>query len=680
MAYFVTGATGFIGRHLIAELVDHRDGPVYVLVRSSSLWRMEALIRQLGTDQVIPVVGDLGQPALGVDPAWVEEHRGSIDHFFHLAAIYDITADDATNDAMNIDGTRNALALAEDLEAGCFHQVSSVAAAGDYAGRFDETMFEEGQPLPSPYHRTKYESEKIVRDEAQIPWRVYRPAIVVGHSETGAMDKLDGPYYFFPVIKRLRQLPAWLPLVGVDLGDTNLVPVDYVAKAMDHLAHLPDRDGEAFHLVNPDPQPVTEMINAICAAAGAPRFATPVDRSVTTAGPLGMLPRVLRPINVMNAVVRSAPAQVLLDQTVGRLGIPAEVLAHTSFPSVFDSRITEKALAGSGISVPPLETYVRALWSFWEDNLDDTLAHDADAIAALKDKHVVITGASSGIGKVVALKVAQAGGIPVLVARGKEKLEDTKATIEARGGRAHVFACDLSDLEAIDRLCEQLVTELSSVDYVVNNAGRSIRRSLKLSQDRFHDFERTMQLNYFGAIRLVMGLMPQLHEQRSGHIVNISSIGVQTNPPRFSAYVASKAALDAWSNVVSSEVVGHGITFTNVHMPLVRTPMIAPTKIYDKFPTISPAQAADVVIKAMVDKPHEINTTLGTAGALAHTIAPRTAFRVLNLAYRVFPDSAAAKGQKPTSSAAAAAEEAPESNTRETEQMLLAQLFRGVHW
>ncbi|WP_436700850.1 SDR family oxidoreductase [Nocardioides sp. BYT-33-1] len=681
MAYFVTGATGFIGRHLVAELVERREGPVFVLVRASSLPRMEALIRQWGSDRVRPVVGDLTRPRLGVDPDWVTEHAGTIDHFLHLAAIYDITADDATNDAMNIDGTRHALGLAEELRAGCFHQVSSVAAAGDHHGRFDETMFEEGQPLPSPYHRTKYESEKIVRDEAAIPWRVYRPAIVVGHSETGAMDKIDGPYYFFPLIKRLRDaLPAWLPLVGLDLGDTNLVPVDYVAKAMDHLAHLPDRDGETFHLVNPEPQPVIEMINAFCAAAGAPRFATPVDRSITSAGPLGLIPRALRPLNVMNAVVRSAPAQRILDQTVGRLGIPAEVLAHTSFPSVFDSRITERALAGSGIAVPPLETYVRALWGYWEEHLDDTTGRDAKAVAALKDRYVVITGASSGIGQVVALKVAQAGGVPVLVARGKEKLEATKAIIEQRGGRAEVFACDLSDLEAIDRLCEQLVTDLPSVDYVVNNAGRSIRRSLKLSQDRFHDFERTMQLNYFGAIRLVMGLMPQLHAQRSGHIVNISSIGVQTNPPRFSAYVASKAALDAWSNVVSSEVVGHGISFTNVHMPLVRTPMIAPTKIYDKFPTISPAQAADVVIKAMVDKPHEINTALGTAGELAHTIAPRTAFRILNLAYQVFPDSAAAKGQRPASQAAAVAEESPGSNHRETEQMLLAQLFRGVHW
>jgi NAD(P)-dependent dehydrogenase (short-subunit alcohol dehydrogenase family) len=681
MAYFVTGATGFIGRHLVAELLDHREGPVFVLCRQGSLPRMEALVRQWGSDRVQPVVGDLGEPDLGVGPAWVEKHAGEVGHFFHLAAIYDMTADDATNDAMNVDGTRNALGLAQRLGVGCFHQVSSVAAAGDYHGRFDESMFEEGQPLPSPYHRTKYESEKIVRDEATVPWRVYRPAIVVGHSETGSMDKIDGPYYFFPLIKRLRDhLPSWLPLVGVDLGDTNLVPVDYVAKAMDHLAHLPDRDGEAFHLVNPEPQPVVDMINAFCAAAGAPRFATPVDRSITTAGPLGLIPRQLRPSSILNAVVRSAPAQLLLDQTAGRMGIPAEVLAHTSFATVFDSRATEKALSGSGIAVPPLETYARALWSYWEENLDDSVARDTKARSALQGKHVVITGASSGIGKVTALKVAQAGGIPVLVARGKEKLEETKATIELRGGQAHVFACDLSDLEAIDELCERMSAELPTIDFVVNNAGRSIRRSLKLSQDRFHDFERTMQLNYFGAIRLVMGLMPKLHSQRSGHIVNISSIGVQTNPPRFSAYVASKAALDAWSNVVASEVFGHGISFTNVHMPLVRTPMISPTKIYDKFPTISPAQAADVVIRAMVEKPHEINTTLGTAGALAHTVAPKVAFRVLNLAYQVFPDSAAAKGQKPASRAAAAAEEVPAENRRETEQMLLAQLFRGVHW
>ena len=668
MSYFVTGATGFIGRYLVEELLDHREGDIFVLVRQASLPRMERMITRWGTARVIPVVGDLGQDRLGLEDDWVSEHAGSVEHFFHLAAIYDMTADDATNEALNVGGTRHALELAEALQVDCFHQVSSVAAAGEFHGRFDESMFAEGQALHSPYHRTKYESERIVREEASVPWRVYRPSIVVGDSQTGAMDKIDGPYYFFPLMKQLRdRLPAWLPLVGVDLGDTNVVPVDYVAKAMDHLAHLPERDGEAFHLVNPEPQSVVDLMNVFCAAAGAPTFATPIDRTATHAGPLALIPRALRPVELATAMVKTAPAKLLLGQTIGRLGIPPEVLAHTRFSATFDSRRTEQALAGSGIGVPDLESYARTLWGYWEEHLDTSTARDRSARETLTGKYVVITGASSGIGLVTALKVAQAGGVPVLVARGKDKLEETRAAIEDHGGTAYVFPCDLSDLNAIDTLCQQMIAELPSIDFIVNNAGRSIRRSLKLSHDRFHDFERTMQLNYFGAIRLVMGLVPAMREQRRGHIVNISSIGVQTNPPRFSAYVASKAALDSWSNVVASELVGDGITFTGIHMPLVRTPMIAPTKLYDKFPTISPAQAADLVIKAMVERPHEINTLLGNAGAVAHTLAPKTAFRVLNMAYHVFPDSAAAKGKDG-------------AGGRESEQIMLAKVFKGIHW
>lgn len=667
MSYFVTGATGFIGRYLVQELLANREGEIHLLCRESSRGRLDALIAQWGgSPRLVPVVGDLRADQLGVDPDWIAEHHGTIDHFFHLAAIYDMTASEELNETLNVGGTRAALSLAGALDAGVFHQVSSVAASGDYRGLFDESMFDEGQRLPSAYHRTKFESEKIVREESPVPWRVYRPAVVVGHSETGAMDKIDGPYYFFPLFKRMRDtLPSWLPLVGLDLGDTNVVPVDYVAKAMDHLAHLPDHDGEAFHLVNPEPQNVVELVNTFAAAAKAPQFALPIDRSVTNRLPTALLPRQLRPGALVSAVLRTAPAHLALDQTLGRLGVPPEVIDHVSFPSVYASSSTQKALAGSGIAVPDLESYAGTLWSYWEEMLDDSITHDKAAVAALKGKTVVITGASSGIGLVTAVQVAKAGAVPILVARGKDKLEATKALIESQGGKAYAYGCDLSDLQAIDALTEQLSGDFERIDYVVNNAGRSIRRSLKLSEDRFHDFERTMQLNYFGAIRLVMGLLPKMRAQKSGHVVNISSIGVLTNPPRFSAYVASKAALDAWSNVVSSELVGDGVSFTSIHMPLVRTPMIAPTKMYDRFPTISPGQAAGKVITALVDRPHEINTLTGNLGALAHTLAPKAAFRVLHLAYQIFPDSAAARGDTP----------APTN-----EQAMMARVLKGVHW
>ena len=206
------------------------------------------------------------------------------------------------------------------------------------------------------------------------------------------------------------------------------------------------------------------------------------------------------------------------------------------------------------------------------------------------------------------------------------------------------------------------------VDFLVNNAGRSIRRAIESSYERFHDYERTMQLNYFGTIRLIMGLLPHMRERRSGHIVNVSSIGVQTNPPRFSAYVASKAALDAFTRVVGSETIGDKVTFTTIHMQLVRTPMIAPTKIYDSFPTISPDEAGDMITEAIRKKPKTINTRLGTFGEVSYALAPKAVDQILHAAYKVFPDSAAAKGEK-------------DPNERASmEQIAMANLMKGVHW
>jgi thioester reductase-like protein len=662
MTYFVTGATGFIGRHLVERLLE-RDGDIHVLVREGSQERLDRLVERWGAgagERVRKVVGDLREPRLGLSAEQVAELSGTVEHFFHVAAIYDMTADDASNE-LNVGGTRNAVDLANALRVRHLHHVSSVAVAGERRGLFREDHFDEGQRLPSAYHRTKFEAEQLVRREATVPWRVYRPAIVVGHSQTGEMDKVDGPYYFFKAIQKARHaLPEWFPLIGPELGYTNIVPVDYVAAAMDHIAHQPALDGQAFHLTNPRAMRVGESLNAFAEAAHAPRLALRIDKRLTDALPKGTLSMLMR-----LPQLRELRRTLLAD-----LGIPEEVVAHMALKPQFDTRDTERALAGSGIEVPELHAYADKLWDFWERKLDPDLYKDRSFGHVVNGRTVVITGASSGIGRATALKVAAAGGVPLLVARGTERLEALREEIEAAGGTAHVYAADLSDMSSIDDVTTRMLADHPAIDYLVNNAGRSIRRSIKLSEDRFHDFERTIQLNYFGAIKMVMALLPHMRERGFGHVVNVSSIGVQTSPPRFSAYVASKSALDAWTRVVSSEVIGDGVSFTTIHMPLVRTPMIAPTKLYDQFPTISPDEAADLICESLRARPKQINTRLGTAGEVAYALAPKAVDQILHMAYKIFPDSAASKGEKDP----AAAERA------NVEQIAMANIMRGVHW
>jgi NAD(P)-dependent dehydrogenase (short-subunit alcohol dehydrogenase family) len=654
MTYFVTGATGFIGRHLVERLLE-RDGDVYVLVRQDSADKLE---RWRGEEQVKPVFGDLSQPQLGLDDAAREQLQG-VDDFFHLAAIYDITADETQNALLNVGGTQNAVDLANALGAKRFHHMSSIAVAGDYDGHFTEDDFEEGQSFPTPYHRTKFESEKLVRERIQVPFRVYRPSIVVGNSQTGEMDKIDGPYYFFKVIQKLRYaLPQWFPIVSLEFGRTNLVPVDYVAAVIDHIAHQEGLDGQTFHVVDPKPPRSGDVLNAFANSAHAPHAVMRVDKRMTDMLPKGVLSYALK-IPALQGIKRG----VLAD-----LGIPEEALANAELRTRFDARDTQRALTGSGIELPPLESYADRLWDYWERNLDPDLFKDRSFEGAVNGKTVVITGASSGIGRAAVLKIAAAGGIPLLVARTEEKLEEVKSEIESKGGTAYVYPCDLSDYDAIEQLVERMLADHPAIDILVNNAGRSIRRSVKLSYDRFHDFERTVQLNYLSPVKLMLGLLPHMSERRSGHIVNVSSIGVQTNPPRFSAYVASKSALDAFTRVVSSETIGDNVTFTTIHMPLVRTPMIAPTKIYDSFPTISPDEAADLICEAIRARPKQINTRLGTFGEVAYALAPKAVDQILNMAYKVFPESAAAKGEKDPSERASG------------EAQALAYLMRGVHW
>src|ERR1700743_1173786 len=211
---------------------------------------------------------------------------------------------------------------------------------------------------------------------------------------------------------------------------------------------------------------------------------------------------------------------------------------------------------------------------------------------AVQDRTILITGGSSGIGAAAAKKIAEAGGQVVLVARTQEKLEEVADEVRADGGTAHVYPCDLSDMDAIAAMAGKVLADLGGVDVLVNNAGRSIRRSLALSYDRIHDYQRTMQLNYLGAVQLILKFIPGMRERGYGHIVNVSSVGVQTRAPRFGAYIASKAALDSLCDALQAETVDDDVRFTTVHMALVRTPMISPTTLYDKFPALTPDQAA----------------------------------------------------------------------------------------
>lgn len=662
MSYFVTGATGFIGRYLVGNLLA-RKGQVHVLVRKGSRKKLEAIGKKMGWDmkRIVPVEGDMTAATCGLSAAQLRSLKAKkIRHFFHLAAIYDLTASADSQRKANIEGTQNALDLAAAIGAGCFHHTSSIAAAGLYPGIFREDMFDEAEGLDDPYLRTKHDSEGLVRKETRIPWRVYRPAMVVGHSQTGEMDKIDGPYYFFTLIKKLRELfPPWMPMLGLEGGRINVVPVDFVADAMDHIAHKPKLDGHTFHLVDPEPMRVGEVLNTFARAGHAPEMSMRIDARMFA----------FVPGSVRMAVGSLPPVRRMLGMLLRDFRIPKETLKFITYPTRFDSRETERALKGSGIAVPPLESYAWRLWDYWERHLDPDLFIDRTLKGKVRNKVVLITGGSSGIGLAAARRMADAGAITVIVARGEEELLKARDEMQAAGGKVFAYTADLADLADCDRLVSTVLKEHGHVDVLINNAGRSIRRSIELSYDRFHDFERTMQLNYFGSLRMIMGVLPTMTQRRKGHIINISSIGVLANSPRFSAYVASKAALDAFSRCAQGELSGKGISFTTINMPLVRTPMIAPTKMYESVPTLSTDEAAELIVKAVIDRPARITTRLGTFAALMNAAAPKAYEVVMSTAFELFPDSAAAKGES-------GGKEIAPSN----EQIAFAALMRGVHW
>ncbi|WP_067543694.1 SDR family oxidoreductase [Nocardia crassostreae] len=339
MAYLVTGAIGFIGRFLVPELLK-RDGDIHVLVRpgEDSVLRFNRCMRAWDAPgRVRPVRGDLSAPGLGVDPAWIEPQRGSIDHIVHLAAGYDSVPPGG--------GTRRVTELAAALEAGQLHHVSTAQVAGNFEGAFTENMFDVGQLLPTSYQRAMLKAEQVVR-ESGVPWRIYRPSIVIGHSRTGEIDRIDGPYYFFRLLRMAAQLPRILPVVAPKLGETNIVPVDFVARALDHIAHQPDADQTTYHLVDPRRQTVAEVFNLFADEAGAPHLVE------------------VMPKQTLDMTLRVPGMGWALRQ----VGLPMDVIEHSEFTCRFDSRHTGAVLAGSDIKVPPLAGYAPVIWKYWIEN------------------------------------------------------------------------------------------------------------------------------------------------------------------------------------------------------------------------------------------------------------------------------------------------------------------------
>ncbi|MFF0491431.1 SDR family oxidoreductase [Nocardia sp. NPDC004068] len=338
MAYLVSGATGWIGRYLVPELLKRGD-EVFVVVRPGvdSAYRFDRCVREwVGGDRVRAVRGDLDVHGLGIDPDWLARHRGSIEHVFHLAGGHDATGF----------GTRHLVEVAERLEVRMLHHVSTVEVAGAAEGLYTEDMFDIGQVLLTPFQRAAFEAERAVRDQDRVPWRIYRPAIVIGHSRTGEIDRITGPYHFFRLLRMAAQLPRLLPLVVPKLGETNMVPVDFVARALDHIAHLPGRSARTYHLVDPRRQTAADVLNLFADQAGAPRLVE------------------VMPKETLELFLRVPGASWVLP----RLGVPRDVLEHSEFGCWFDCRNTTIALAGTDIVVPPLAAYAPVIWKYWIEN------------------------------------------------------------------------------------------------------------------------------------------------------------------------------------------------------------------------------------------------------------------------------------------------------------------------
>jgi thioester reductase-like protein len=615
VAYFMTGATGFIGRHLLECLLKRKE-TVYCLVRRPSEDRLQEIalrLHDLG-GRVVPVRGDLMKPRLGVNPAQIEDLAGTVDHFFHLAALQDLTADSEALALANVEGTRHALDLASVLDAGCLHYMSTVAVAGHYEGTFTEAMLEQAERLDDPYASTKHDAEAVVRREYAGPLRIYRPSVVVGHSATGEIDKIDGIYPAFRWIQRMRDsLPSWLPRVGIETGTFNVVPVDFVAQAIDHIAHAKDLDGRTFHLVDPRPRKASEIVDELCRAAGVPAFST-----------YFALPSVPQPLARLLGASSQLPAvQRATDALLAELGIPRRLLGYLGHSTEYACEETRRALAGSGIEVPPFESYAARLWDFWEQNLASMPVRDTRLARAVGEKRVLIAGASGPIQARLARRLAASGATVILLDASAEALEELKAGISRSGGEVATYLAD----PAADADCADVVARIleahGGVDVVVCGSGEAPpRTSAGLGALDPAACEAALRRHFLGTIQLLEGVVRGMRERESGQIVLLSLLALDGRSEP--AHLAASAALDAFATAMAGDLAGAGIAVTSAHLPPLKPELEHSDAIDAPLGAIEVERAVDVLCDALVHRPRRANTWLGTAAELTRAAAPQS--------------------------------------------------------
>jgi len=630
--YLVTGGTGLVGRLLVERLLA-RGARLHLLVRPSSRARFEPLFegwRQRATASGGSLElwdGDVGQPQLGLSAATLAAWP-SFDHVVHLAALYDLRAPADRLRAINVDGTRELLGLLRSHSfTGILHHVSSIAVAGDHQGSFTEAQLDVRQKHPHPYQRTKFEAELLVREASDLRVRIYRPSAVVGHSRTGEIDRIDGPYYFFKALQKLRdRVPRWLPMLSFARAPINMVPVDFVAAALDHLMHAEGLDGRTFHVVDPDPPSPRESFNLLSEAAAGPRMAK--------SGLGRTLAKLVAP--QLQVASQLTSVRFLRDEIMRDLGIPPEALPAINLGATYDAAEFRAALQGSGLACPPQSSYLRVLWDHWSRHLDPDLDIHAKRRRAFEGKHVLVTGASSGVGRELALLCAELGAIPLLVARREPELAEVVQLIRDRGGRAGYWTADIGDREACDRVLEAIHREHGHVDVLVNNAARSIRRRAVDSIERFHDFERTMELNFFGSVRMIRGCLPTMRQRKQGVVVNVLSAGARIPTPNFAAYMASKAALGQLTDTLGVELMTEGIHLCGVYLPYVRTPMMG--EAFADTDAMTPRRAAEWIVDGVVDRKRSVADFHMIRRSVLNLVAPVTISRLFNVFWRISTD------------------------------------------